>query len=174
MVPMTEEEKALLTETLDSCDGIITPGGFRVYEYDKFICDYAIKNDKPLLGLCLGMQMLTFYNTDYSLEKNDGNGFNHFQREVKYLHTVNIVDGTKLKSILGSVSSMEVNSRHNYHITKTGEFIPSAYSFDGLIEAIELPNKRFIMGLQWHCEVMTEYDLINKKLFTNFIDACKK
>jgi putative glutamine amidotransferase len=172
--PITDDEKEALIEALNLCDGILMPGGFRWYEHDKFICDYVIKYDIPLLGLCLGMQIMSCYNSDYSLEKNDENGFNHFQRGIKYLHKVNIVDGTKLKSILGDISSMEVNSRHNYHITKTNEFIPSAYSFDGLIEAIEHPNKRFIMGLQWHPEVMTEYDEINKKLFTAFIDACRK
>lgn len=174
MQPLTDEEKEMLIQSLELCDGILIPGGFRWYEYDRFICDYAVRNDKPLLGLCLGMQALSCYNTDYSLEKNDENGINHFQRDVKYVHEIRIVDNTMLKSIVGDITTMQVNSRHNYHVTKSNDFIVSAYSSDNLIEAIEYPGKKFIMGLQWHCESMTEYDLINKKIFSTFIEACKK
>lgn len=174
VIPMTEEEKMMLLAVLDKCDGILMPGGFRVYEYDRFICDYAIKNDKPLLGLCLGMQLMSFYAGDYTLERNSEEGFNHFQRDIEYVHKVDIVDNTKLKQIIGDLNELEVNSRHNYHITNPDQFVVSAYSFDNLIEAIEMPSKRFIMGIQWHVEAMVPYDEINKKIFTAFIEAAKK
>jgi hypothetical protein len=45
---------------------------------------------------------------------------------------------------------------------------------NGIIEAIEYPNKRFIIGVQWHPELMINYDDIMKKLFDRFIDEAKK
>lgn len=40
------------------CNGIVMPGGCKIYYYDKFIAKYAIENDIPVLGICLGMQIL--------------------------------------------------------------------------------------------------------------------
>ena len=44
---------------VDLCDGIIIPGGYRIYEFYKYITEYAIKKDIPVLGICLGMQTLS-------------------------------------------------------------------------------------------------------------------
>jgi len=170
---MTEEEKNKLVEVLNKCDGFISPGGTKWYEYDRFICDYAIKQDKPFLGICLGMQLLSSYNKDYNLALNEDKGINHYQPKIKYAHKIKIIEGTKLKDIVGSIEEIEVNSRHNYHIIKPNDFISSAYSEDGIIEAIELPNKKFIMGIQWHVEVMFKYDDINKKILNAFIDKSR-
>ena len=64
---------------------------------------------------------------------------------------------------------IDVNSQHRYHITKVNNFKVSAYSEDGLIEAIELPNKKFVMGVQWHPEKMIKYDEYANKIFEKFI-----
>ena len=53
-----------LEEVLDICDGILMPGGNTIYQYDVDICDYAIKNNKPLLGICLGMQIMACHKID--------------------------------------------------------------------------------------------------------------
>ena len=54
---LTEEEKEDLIRQIKLCDGIIIPGGTKIFEYDKFICKYTIKNDINTLGICLGMQI---------------------------------------------------------------------------------------------------------------------
>ena len=41
---------------LDKCDGFILPGGTYYYNFDEYVINYAIKNDKPLLSICLGFQ----------------------------------------------------------------------------------------------------------------------
>jgi putative glutamine amidotransferase len=60
-----------------------------------------------------------------------------------------------------------------YHVTYINNFIVSAYSPDGLIEAIELPDKDFVLGVQWHPEKMVKYDVYANKIIDGFIEKCK-
>jgi putative glutamine amidotransferase len=44
---------------------------------------------------------------------------------------------------------------------------------DGVIEAVESPRKRFVLGVQWHPEFLYDRDAIQRKLFTAFIKAAR-
>ena len=172
MEPLTEEEKDMYREMIDMCDGIILPGGYRIYDYHKFIVSYAMEKNIPILGTCLGMQILACIdNGEYCLEKNSDES--HKQRGVQYAHKVKINKDTLLNDIV-NVDEMEVNSLHQYHVTHVNKFRVSAYSEDGLIEAIEAPDKDFVVGVQWHPEKMIKYDLNANKIIDRFIEECKK
>ena len=150
-----------IDEVLELCDGIIMPGGTDIYDYDKYICEYCIKNDKPVLGICLGMQIMACINNDY-LVKNE---FNHHGT----YHKINTKKGSIINKVIGDTI---VNSRHNEHVTNVDEYIVTATSEDGYIEAIEYPNKRFNIGVQWHPEDMLD-DIKEYNLIKMFIDSCK-
>lgn len=178
LVRLTEQEKDDLIEVISLCDGIILPGGHKWYEYDVFICDYAIENNIPLLGICMGMQLMGQIDNIKSklvVETNikKDTTINHNQKDVQYVHKVNIDVNSFLGSILGE-SAIEVNSRHNYHIEHANLFKVSAHSEDGLIEAIELPANVFALGVQWHPERMIEYDKNAEKIFEKFINRTRK
>jgi len=169
---LTEEEMEIYKRMVDMCDGIIIPGGYRMYNFQEFIINYAIEKDIPVLGTCLGMQILAnIDNKAYSL-KEDETG-KHRQRDVDYVHNVSIVPNTHLSEILNE-KEIPVNSVHKYYVEKTNNLIVSAYSDDGIIEAIEMPNKRFVLGVQWHPEKMFRYDLNANKLIDSFVSECKK
>lgn len=142
-----------LLDILNICDGIIAPGGTDIYDYDRYILDYAIKNDVPILGICLGMQIME--EKYMSKTKTLHQGINH-----------NII--TKRGSIIGNtISNTIVNSRHNECITDTDDYEITAKSSDGCIEAIEHKYNKFNVGVQWHPE-----DLDDDNLFKVFISNC--
>ena len=67
-----------------------------------------------------------------------------------------------------------VNSRHNEHIDSVDNFVVSAISEDGIIEAIEDKNKNFVLGIQWHPESMLDYDIYACDIYKYFINKCKE
>lgn len=174
---LEEKEKKDLIVQIKMCDGIILSGGNKFYEYDEFICEYAMKQDVPLLGICAGMQAMARMDNrkkyeDYRNIRNDTQ-INHYQMDKTYVHTVDLKQGSFLKEIIGE-DSIKVNSVHNYHISKTNEFTISAVSEDGFIEAIEMKDKKFMIGVQWHPEKMLSYDKTSRKLLESFVEVCKK
>lgn len=140
-----------LKDVLDILDGIIIPGGIEGKKYDYIVRDYAIKNNIPLLGICLGMQVIV--DEKISLVKNH------------YLTTHKINLTGKLKEIY-KIDSLIVNSRHNYKIDNVQDYNIVAKTEDGIIEAIE---KGKIIAVQYHPE-----DLEDDTLFNYFIELTKK
>lgn len=167
---LTDSEKEALKQVVDMCDGILIPGGFKVYEYDRFIYSYAREIDKPILGICAGMQLIARMNNN-DVEKNETN-LEHFEKDKEYVHDINVVEGTLLKDIVG-VDKIKVNSKHRYHVVSSDGLVVAAYSEDGLIEAVYEKDKKFILGVQWHPEGMLEYDEAANKILDRFIEECK-
>lgn len=151
---------------LNLCDGIILPGGNKEFYYDKAVINYCINVNKPILGICLGMQMMGLYDSGI-LKKV----LNHNSND-KYVHDITIKNNTLLNRMLGNKTI--VNSRHKEQITKVNKYVVSAVSSDGVIEGIEYPLNTFNVGVQWHPESMINYDTRSYKLLKSFIDASRK
>ena len=166
---LTQDEKEMLIKQIKICDGILLPGGFKINKYDMFIIEYAIENDIPVLGICLGMQTMSNYKRENIMnEKNDS--FIEHMVEEGFAHKVTLDKTSKLYSILKNDNIM-VTSRHNYHIIPNDNYVVTSVSDDNYIESIEMPNKKFIIGVQWHPEGLEdEYSI---RLFESFIDSCK-
>lgn len=153
LVKKLEEYKALpiiipnisdISYYLDICDGFIVPGDITWNEVDIEIIKYAFKVNKPLLGICAGMQALA--NIDTFID-NTIKADNHNVPNEEYVHEISINDGI-LKNILNK-DKIKVNSRHNYKVEPKNYFKIDAVSNDGVIEAISFPEFKFIVGLEW-------------------------
>jgi gamma-glutamyl-gamma-aminobutyrate hydrolase PuuD len=168
---LTDIELEKLYSQIDLCDGIILPGGEMMFEYDRKVCEYCYNNDIPLLGICMGMQVMCNYDKPVELKKIDTN-INHKDLENDYVHSVKINKNSKLYEIIG-LEKFTVNSRHNYQIVSTGKLDINTISEDGVIEGVEDKNKKFFIGVQWHPEINYDTDTISKKIFDSFIDKCK-
>ena len=121
----------------------------------------------------MGMQLMANIDNKENCIVANETEINHRQSNTNYVHKVKIKKNTLLNSIIKK-NKINVNSCHNYHVSKVNKFIISSYSEDGIIESIELPEKKFVLGVQWHPEKMTSYDLEANKIIDSFIDACNK
>ena len=170
-LPLTEEEKEVIEKSLDYIDGMLFPGGNKFTPYDRYLLERCIDRDIPVLGICLGMQMISCYQKDVNLIKNETD-INHKQESDEELtHKVKIKRDTLLYEILKQDEIM-VNSFHNYHCEDNNLFKVNAISEDNIIEGIELSNKKFILGIQWHPEISYEFDDNSKKIIDEFIRRC--
>ena len=152
-----------IKEMLDFCDGIISPGGSKIYDIDYEIIQYLHKIDKPTMGICLGMQIIgKLFNGKVRTEIQDGNHC----KEEEYVHMIKIKRDSLLYQIIKE-EEIKVNSRHMKQIPDTN-LDCVAYSEDGVLEAIEDKSKKFFMGIQWHPESLME-DVYSNRLFDYFV-----
>ena len=98
----------------------------------------------------------------------------HRQPENSFtpVHTVSIRAGSLLHRILKKEKIM-VNSLHHQAVRRPGRGIKiCGRALDGVAEALELPGKRFFLGVQWHPEIMWERQEDAAAVFKAFVHAC--
>ncbi|MDU6248083.1 MAG: gamma-glutamyl-gamma-aminobutyrate hydrolase family protein, partial [Paeniclostridium sordellii] len=89
-------------------------------------------------------------------------------------HTAIVKEGTKLYEILGE-KEIHVNSFHHLAANEIADgYIVSAVSKDGVIEAIEKEGDEFVIGVQWHPEMMTKDNPMMQKIFQALVDETTK
>ena len=138
---------------------------------DKNVLELFIECEKPILGICYGMQLLnaqTGGKLYADIERQVPGALNHSHIRGAGLHSIEIKPGSRLHRIMG-INHLEVNTMHIQAIAELGEgFHATAAAPDGVIEAIEHRNGRF-MGVQFHPERMLD---CMQPLFDDFIRFC--
>jgi putative glutamine amidotransferase len=145
---------------------------------DEFYLDvihHADESKIPILGICKGHQMLNIaYNgTLYQDLPSQMNSMKHVQNTLRYIptHKVKIKENTFLYDLFND--ELMVNSFHHQGIKDlSNDFHTIASSDDGVIEAIEKNDGTYMLGLQWHPEMMQNEDMI--KILEYFLDKCRK
>ena len=163
-----------INSLINKCNGFILPGGDNFSDIEDEVIKYAIREDKPLFGICLGMQALACFSVkeDQLLDLTTRNMSNAHKSRKKYVHKI-IINRNSLLYKLLKKDKINVNSRHKTHVEKV-KFKVVATSKDGIIEGVELQDKKFILGVQWHPEDMIFYDKEQYKLMEYFIHCCKR
>ncbi|MCR5350038.1 MAG: gamma-glutamyl-gamma-aminobutyrate hydrolase family protein [Acholeplasmatales bacterium] len=193
ILPFSDNEKDL-KELVDTCDGFLFTGGQdvspEIYNektlYDNIvpckkrddmellILDLILKENKPILGICRGIQFInaalggTLYQ---DLNNEHKSTVSHIQTPPydKPIHDVNIIIGTPLFDLIKEVN-IKVNSYHHQAVNKlSNKLKPMAISTDGLVEAVYMPNYKFLWAVQWHPEFSYKNDINSKKIFEEFI-----
>lgn len=137
----------------------------------------AVEADKPLLGICRGFQVMnvalggTLYTHILDQLPNALQHDWHDKPRDTLAHSIRVEEGTRLAEILGA-PLLDVNSLHHQGIKDLAPSLKAtAYSPDGLIEGIELPDHKFALAVQWHPEWMTSHQEM-RRLFNRFVEAC--
>lgn len=168
---LSKDEIEELYRQVDLCDGFILQGGLYSCNYEIELAKRIIELDKPLIGICAGFNnILRALGSDVIEDKTKS----HDIYDKNYRHKVSVIKGTKLHDLIGS-DEYNVNSIHSMIAPKEnveGFAKISSISEDGLVESIELTDKKFVVGLKWHPELMLEEEFSNK-LFEEFINICK-
>jgi putative glutamine amidotransferase len=127
----------------------------------------------PTLAICRGLQMLNVA-LGGSLVQQLPNSEEHRRRTAdpsERVHDIVVSSGTLLSEVIGA-GVHPVNSRHHQAIARLAPALRVAATApnDGVIEAVELPGMRFVLGVQWHPEdrIRCEADL---RLFEGFARA---
>ena len=138
----------------------------------------AVDGDKPLLGICRGVQVMnvalggTLYTHILDQLPNALQHDWHDQPRATLAHPVRVEEGTRLAEILGA-PMLQVNSLHHQGIKDLAPTLKAtAFAPDGLIEGIELPDHKFALAVQWHPEWMTSH-VEMRNLFKKFVEAAQ-
>lgn len=198
ILPLTDSEDSY-GSLAEMCDGVIFPGGDDVYPHifgetvhegfgsacrgrDKGeFCFFkkVVELQKPFLGICRGIQLInvglggTLYQ-DIPLEY--GKKIHHRQQPPYSIphHSVTLTKGSKV-AVLSGAERICVNSMHHQSVKIPGKDVKVVgYADDGIVEAVEIENYPFGIGVQWHPEHLVNEHESAKGLFEGLIKASKK
>jgi putative glutamine amidotransferase len=137
---------------------------------------------KPVFGICRGLQLINvaFGGTLYQdIATQRPGSLVHRDADIydQNLHTLELVEGTRLASLLAGDESRTINSVHHQAVKDLApEFIVEAKCpVDGTIEAIRHTGKAWVAAAQWHPEFhKPEYGTINDDvLLQDFLNAAQ-
>lgn len=195
LLPIVQSAEDILSQLL-LCDGLLLPGGddinpllygeepsphlgevyAKVDYYELMLTNFALSSNKPILGICRGCQLLNIAlggNVYQDISEYPAPYLKHSQsaRRFEATHSITISSPSLLSSLFGT--NLNVNSFHHQVIHHLGKgLVATAYAKDGIIEAIELSSKPFIVGVQWHPEIMLNSSDEMLPLFKKFISSC--
>lgn len=132
----------------------------------------------PILGVCRGVQVLNvarggtlYQDIDQQLNGKPRDHSRGGTGMFVQTHEVEVVEGCRLDSLLGTRRFQGATSHHQAVKTLGRDLVAVAHSpEDGIIEALEQPGERFVVGVQWHPEVRAD-DVTTIRLFKSFIEA---
>jgi len=103
-------------------------------------------------------------------------GVSHEQPPPKDLpsHEVRVVPGTLLARLVGE-APLRVNSTHHQAVSRAGEgVLVTARAPDGVVEALEIPDLPFAVGVQWHPEAVGRHEGRHLGLYRGLVQAARE
>jgi len=183
----------------DAIDGLILTGGedmsshyfgeepirqVNVIDYNRDKTEWglfhsAYEKGLPIFGICRGHQVINIalggniYQDIYS-QISDVLGHSSSQNVEDGYHSIVLEEESILMEIFKE-KIIAVNSVHHQAIKDLGKNLKiTAYSKDGIVEAIESTNEKFVLGVQFHPEGMAAKHKKFLEIFQYFIQICKQ
>lgn len=191
LLPVIEDKEAI-AKLFGFCDGLLLTGGQDVTpscyneephpllgetcerrdQFEMQLIHMAHEAKKPILGICRGLQLINtaFKGTLYQ-DLSLAMAASHSQEEPSSAatHSIKLMPGSLLQQVFGQENLM-TNSFHHQGIKQLSPcFEVAALSDDGVVEGIQYKGPEWILGVQWHPEVMLEEHPEMLKLFRAFV-----
>lgn len=151
---------------------------------DRLCIAEADGRDLPVLAICYGMQALNVARGGtlvQDIESQLPGSHKHEQGmpQTRSSHTIEIDTDSVLgglDAVRNATAPIRVNSSHHQAIREVGEGLrATAWAKDGVIECVEgLREGRFIVGVQWHPELMSGHDDVSREIFELFVEKCRR
>ena len=144
----------------------------------------AVQEDRPLFAICRGMQVLNVAlggSLWQDIPEQLAAALPHYQKTARdeSSHAIEVAGDSLAGDLLANLKGTpsihpQANSFHHQAVRDlAGGLVPVAHAPDGLIEAIELPDRTFVLGVQWHPEHLTA-QASHRRLFEGFVDAARR
>ena len=188
ILPPITDLVSRLDETLDGVDGVVLHGGVdidpsrygqrvtsdHVYGVDPgldavefAVTKAAIDRDLPVLAICRGFQVLNVVLGGTLIQHLEAG--NH--RDV--FHAVDVTNDSRVLRAMSTSRPRACHSFHHQAIDRLGSNLTvTATSDDGIIEAVEHTDRRWVVGVQWHPEDSADVDAEQQGLFDEFVSQC--
>ena len=190
---------ALASEYLDRVEALVLSGGADIDpalygedrhatvtqvfpERDAFevaLCREALRRDMPVLAICRGHQLLNVATggtlfQDIASQVEAAAVHDPDQERWERCHDVEVLAGTRLREILGQ-ERVAVNSFHHQAVKDLGRGLVLAARGcdDGVIEGMEMPDRKFVLGVQWHPESFWDRPQGFQPLFQALVNAAR-
>jgi putative glutamine amidotransferase len=186
------------TSALDGAVGLLLPGGGdidpMIYgaprhprtrhisrqrdRYETTMLREALKRDMPVLCICRGFQLLNV-TLGGTLEQHLADHPERLEHDrdmprAEPAHSISVKEGSMLADMFES-HEVQVNSHHHQGVEHLAEGIEEvAWAGDGVLEGIVASAYTWVVGVQWHPEVMAPVDHRQKRIFDEFVAATQK
>jgi putative glutamine amidotransferase len=138
---------------------------------ERTLIGLAVATGVPLLAVCRGMQLLnvTLGGTLHQHLPDETGNTDHLRVPGTFSRVpVKIAPDSRVAAILGAQA--EGHCHHHQAVDRLGTgLVPVGWAGDGTVEALELPDARFVLGVQWH----PEEDGADRRLFQALVNAAK-
>lgn len=147
-------------------------------DFELDVARMAAASKLPVLGICGGMQAINVAfggSLIQNIESQMDSPLPHRQKApaTELSHAVDVAPKSLLRRILGQ-ANIRVNSSHHQSVKRVApSLVASAVASDGVIEAIESPKHRFLLGVQWHPEFLYDRYAFHRKLFQALVKAAR-
>ena len=193
ILPLSKDKEEL-ERLVRLCDGFILTGGHDIHPSyygepkqaycnepvslrdvtESLLTPMILEGGKPLLAICRGIQALNVFCGGSLYQDIHAQGVTekpHSLPDTPEAHAVSCVENTLAAEILGT-APISVNSLHHQAIKNVAPGLrAAAYSEDGLVEAVDMPGRKFVLGVQWHPEMLAAKNSLQQQLFHRFISA---
>jgi len=151
-------------------------------DFEFELLHQALARDLPVLAICRGIQVLNVALGGTLIQhipdrQPESDVLPHRQHEAGLAadeigHEVTMLPGTLVATVFRGAPACGVNSFHHQSILEPAAGLHIvATARDGIIEAAEVPDRRFVLGVQWHPELMFRRHTEQMRPFTSLVEA---